>query len=120
MLLAEVAARSIRQVEVAVFFILGDERLNAEEQLAFAVFKLEDDSTCSANEKSLTKSPIPISEIAPRGVLEVGDRAATRVEWKLRKKATARSYSASFSVGEDIIFTDVGIDDRQLLLTSPL
>ena len=79
--LVEVAARSRRHVDVAVFFILGgDERLNDDEQLAFAFGILEDDSTCSANEKSLTKSPIPISEIAPRGVLEVGDRAATRVE----------------------------------------
>ena len=103
-------------MEVAVLFILGDRLNDADEQLTLASGTFEDDSTCSANEKSFTKSPIPISEIAPRGVFEVGERAATRVEWNLRKKATARSYSSSFS-GDDIA-DDGGIDDiRQL---SPL
>ena len=105
-------------MEVAVLFILGDRLNDADEQLALASGTFEDDSTCSANEKSLTKSPIPTSEIAPRGVFEVGERAATRVEWNLRKKATARSYSSSFS-GDDIVTDDGGIiDDRQQL--SPL
>ena len=104
-------------MEVAVLFILGDRLNDADEQLTLASGTFEDDSTCSANEKSLTKSPIPISEIAPSGVFEVGERAATLVEWNLRKKATARSYS-SFS-GDDIVTDDGGIiDDRQQL--SPL
>ena len=76
--LEEVVARSRRQVDVVVFFILGD-RLG-DNGLGPAMIVFEEDSTCSANEKSFTRSPMPISEIAPSGDLDVGDRAATRVE----------------------------------------
>ena len=66
-------------MEVVVFFILGD-RLSDEEDWDFGNdFNALGESTCSAIEKSSTKSPIPTSDIAPSGD-EVGARAATCLE----------------------------------------
>ena len=59
---------------------------------------------------------MPFSEMAPSGDLEGDDRAATGVEWKLRKNATARSYSSSLSFREDMMFT-IGVvgNDESLI-----